>query len=99
MRRAIIGFLILFFVDVTPSAAVPSVFVQSKSALWILLADNTGKVSADEAAKIAAKVSGGKVISSETGEIRGEKVYLIKVLMSDGKIRIIRIKAASGEIM
>lgn len=56
-------------------------------------------ISRDEAAVIAAKATGGQVISSETKEIKGVNVYLIKVLMTDGRVRIVKVNSATGDIL
>jgi uncharacterized membrane protein YkoI len=56
-------------------------------------------ITEDEAAVIASKATGGKVISSETRGVAGVTVYRFRVLMSDGQVKIIQVKASSGEIL
>ncbi len=55
-------------------------------------------ITEDEAAVIASKATGGRVISSETRGVEGVTVYRFKVLMGDGYVKIIQVKASSGEI-
>lgn len=61
-------------------------------------ADQAG-VSEDEAAVIASKASGGQVISSETSGTAGVTVYSFKVLMSDGRVKNVKVNAKTGEIL
>ncbi len=56
-------------------------------------------ISEDEAAVIAAKATSGKVISSETSGVEGVTVYRFRVLMNDGQVRIVQVKATTGEIL
>jgi len=56
-------------------------------------------ITENEAAVIASKATGGQVISSETRGVEGVTVYRFKVLMSDGQVKIIQVKASSGEIL
>ena len=67
----------------------------------LVIADSQTKsgITEDEAAVVASKASGGKVISSETQGVEGVTVYRFKVLMSDGQVKIIQVKASSGEIL
>ncbi len=61
-------------------------------------AEQTG-ITEDEAAVIASKTTGGQVISSETRGVEGITVYRFRVLLSDGQVKIIQVKASSGEIL
>ncbi len=65
----------------------------------IIAEENQTGITEDEAAVIASKATGGQVISSETRGIKGVTVYRFRVLMSDGQVKIIQVKAASGEIL
>ncbi len=56
-------------------------------------------ITEDEAAALASEATNGKVISSETRGVEGVTVYRFKVLMSDGQVKVIQVKASSGEIL
>ena len=52
--------------------------------------------SADQAAATARAQTGGRVLGVDWGESGGQPVYLVRVLMPDGSIRVVPI-AASGK--
>lgn len=62
------------------------------------LAQASGSISADRAAAIAAEATGGRVLSVDRQAGDDGVVYRVKVLMSDGRVRVIRIDGASGRI-
>lgn len=68
--------------------------VQSES---LLLAQSSG-ISADQAATIVRNSTGGRILSVERQDKKGGSVYRVKVLMSDGRVRVIRVNADSGKI-
>jgi uncharacterized membrane protein YkoI len=51
--------------------------------------------SPDDAAAMARAQTGGRVLGVDWGERGGQPVYLVRVLMPDGNIRVVPI-AASG---
>lgn len=51
-------------------------------------------VSSGAAASIAAQATGGKVLSVDAA---GD-VYLVKVLLTNGQVKIVRVDAATGAI-
>jgi uncharacterized membrane protein YkoI len=58
-----------------------------------------GALSADEAAAIVAGASGGRVLDVR-GEDRGERrVYRVKVLLGEGRVRVYRVDAQTGRIL
>lgn len=65
----------------------------------IIAEAQTEAITEDEAAVIASKATGGKVISSETRGVESVTVYRFKVLMGDGQVKIIQVKASSGDIL
>jgi|GEM_PF-6443604 len=83
---------LLLFQTIKTSVAIDQQF---RSSLPLVLAEEqTEKISEDEAAVIAAKATGGRVISSETSGVEGVTVYRFKVLMSDGQVKIIQVEAS-----
>ena len=55
-----------------------------------------GQLSADQAAAIAQRVSGGRGLSAQLMRREGEPVYRIKVLTPDGVVRVLHIDARTG---
>ena len=53
-------------------------------------------VSADEAATVARRQTGGRVLGVDWSEGGGGPVYLVKVLMPDGSIKIVPVAAERG---
>ena len=82
----------------TGSMAAGTSVVADREPLIIAEATESG-ITEDEAAVIASKATGGQVISSETSGVEGVTVYRFKVLMSDGQVKIIQVKASSGELL
>ncbi len=88
--------LILFFTLQPLIAGLVSASEQAP--IMLAEAKQTG-ISEDEAAVIASKTSGGQVISSETSGTAGVTVYSFKVLMSDGRVKNVKVNAKTGEIL
>ncbi len=42
------------------------------------------------------KQTGGRILSAETHKNHGQRMYRIKVLLPDGRIRVVRVKAEQG---
>ena len=61
--------------------------------------DSNGGISLDEAVKQARQRNKGKVLSAETTRVDGRKVYLIKILTKDGRVKRTRIDARTGKTM
>jgi uncharacterized iron-regulated membrane protein len=57
---------------------------------------SNGGISQDEAVQRARQRYNGKVLSAETIRDNGRKVYRIKILTPDGRVKRIRIDAHSG---
>jgi len=53
-------------------------------------------VSADQAAAIARNRTGGRVLGVDWSDSGGQPVYLVKVLMPDGSIRVVTVAASGG---
>ena len=55
-----------------------------------------GGISLDEAVSQARRQYQGKVLSAETIRVDGRKVYRIKILTKDGRVKRTQIDAGSG---
>jgi hypothetical protein len=55
-----------------------------------------GGISMDQAVAQARRQNGGKVLSAETIRVDGRKVYRIKILTQDGRVKRTQIDARSG---
>lgn len=55
-------------------------------------------VSRDQAAAAAQKASGARVLLVEKTEVDGRAVWRVKVLSTQGEVRVILIDAASGRV-
>ena len=53
-------------------------------------------VSPDDAAAVARRQTGGRVLGVDWSEGGGGPVYLVKVLMPDGSIKIVPVAAERG---
>jgi uncharacterized membrane protein YkoI len=58
---------------------------------------NNGGISKDEAVAKARQRHNGKVLSAETIRVDGRKVYRIKILTKDGRVKRTRIDARTGK--
>ena len=61
-------------------------------------ADNGG-ISMDEAVKRARQQHKGKVLSAETIRVDGRKVYRIKILTKNGRVKRVKIDARTGQVI
>ena len=55
-----------------------------------------GSVSLDEAVEQVRDSVGGRVISAETKQRNGQRIYNIRMLTNEGKVKRIRIDSQSG---
>lgn len=53
-------------------------------------------VSRDDAASMAQKASGGRVLAVERAEHKGNAVWRVKVLTTQGEVKVMLIDVASG---
>ena len=101
--RLITGVLILLLVTLLASGPVPA----TPHHPHLLLAKNNhgnkdgnkGGISKDEAVARARQQNKGKVLSAETIRVDGRKVYRIKILTKDGRVKRIRIDARTGKTL
>ena len=66
----------------------------------LLLASNLAwaDLSRDDAAAVAQRVSGGRVLSIEKSESSGQLVWRIKVVTPAGEVRVIQVDVATGQV-
>ena len=65
----------------------------------LLLASNLAwaDLSRDDAAAVAQRASGGRVLSVEKLESSGQPVWRIKVVTTAGEVRVIQIDVVTGQ--
>ncbi len=57
-----------------------------------------GPVSLDEAVALARERFEGRIVRAETQTVNGREVHVIRILDSNGRVRNVRIDAATGRI-
>ena len=67
--------------------------------LLLLSAPAWADLSRDDAAAVAQRMSGGRVLSVEKGESGRRPVWRVKVVTAQGEVRVILIDAASGQAL
>lgn len=67
------------------------------AALLALAAPAWASVSRDEAASIAQRANGGRVLSVEKSDADGRPVWRVKVVTAQGEVRVIMVDVASGQ--
>ena len=55
-------------------------------------------LSRDDAASVAQRASGGRVLSVEKSESSGQPVWRIKVVTPAGEVRVIQVDVVTGQI-
>jgi uncharacterized membrane protein YkoI len=56
-------------------------------------------VSRDDAAALAQRASGGRVLSVETAQSAGRAVWRVKVVTAQGEVRVVLVDVASGRTL
>ncbi|MCP5201746.1 MAG: hypothetical protein H6977_17225 [Gammaproteobacteria bacterium] len=51
---------------------------------------------ANAAARQAAAMTGGRVLDVQPGSAGGRTVYMVRVLLGDGRVKVVRIDGAGG---
>lgn len=64
--------------------------------LLLLAAPAWAEVSRDEAAAIAQRANGGRILSVERSDADGRAVWRVKVITPQGEVRVILVDVASG---
>lgn len=93
-RRLIVGCLVVLLTT-TPVMAKP--FHHPLMMMAQRGHSENGGISLDEAVRRARQQHRGKVLSAETVRIDGRKVYRIKILTKDGRVKRIHIDARTGQ--
>ncbi|MGR8919732.1 MAG: hypothetical protein ACU85V_08935 [Gammaproteobacteria bacterium] len=55
-----------------------------------------GAADAGAAARQAADMTGGRVLDVQAELSEGREVYLVKVLLEDGRVKVVRIEGTAG---
>ncbi|NPC58695.1 PepSY domain-containing protein [Caenimonas soli] len=66
-------------------------------ALMALASPAWADVSRDDAAALAQRASGGRVLSVETAQAAGRPAWRVKVVTAQGEVRVILVDVASGK--
>ena len=68
--------------------------------LTLMVASNLAwaDVSRDDAAALAQRSSGGRVLSVDKSELSGQSVWRIKVVTAAGEVRVIQVDLATGQV-
>ena len=67
------------------------------AALLLASAPAWASIGRDEAAGIAQRANGGRVLSVERSEADGRAVWRVKVVTAQGEVRVILVDIASGK--
>jgi len=94
--------LVLAFMVVASSAAQASwleyeVSQSTPSPLWLTQAPP--RVGQDQAAAIARQATGGRVLGVRSSRRQGIPVHNVKILLSEGRVYVIRIDGRTGAIL
>lgn len=84
MNRALDLILVVFLVASTPTA-------QARTMPGVLLLVQSAGISQDEAAAQVRAATGGRVLDIRTQVEDGVSVYIVKVLLPDGRIRVVTV--------
>lgn len=68
-------------------------------ALLVLANPAWADVSRDDAAALAQRASGGRVLSVEAAQSAGRPAWRVKVVTAQGEVRVILVDAASGRTL
>ena len=82
-------FFLLLFLCVPATHAIP-VNTSNFLIAHILLVQTTA-ANEDDAAKKAREKTGGRVLSGESAKSGGSTIYLVKVLLPSGTVRVVKI--------
>jgi uncharacterized membrane protein YkoI len=68
-------------------------------ALMVLATPAWADVSRDQAAAVAQRASGGRVLSVDTTQSGGRPAWRVKVVTAQGEVRVILVDVASGKAL
>ena len=55
-------------------------------------------VSRDDAAALAKRSSGGRVLAVDKAEVSGQSVWRVKVVTPAGEVRVVQVDVATGQV-
>ena len=66
----------------------------------LLVASNLAwaDLSRDDAAAVAQRASGGRVLSVEKSDLSGQPVWRVKVVTPAGEVRVIQVDVTTGQV-
>ena len=66
----------------------------------LLVASNLAwaDVSRDDAAALAQRSSGGRVLAVDRAEVSGQAVWRVKVVTPAGEVRVVQVDVATGQV-
>ena len=66
----------------------------------LLVASNLAwaDLSRDDAAAVAQRASGGRVLSVEKSDLSGQPVWRVKVVTPAGEVRVIQVDVVTGQV-
>lgn len=67
------------------------------AALLVVAVPAWADLSRDDAAAVAQRASGGRVLSVERSETGGRAAWRVKVVTAQGEVRVILVDVASGQ--
>jgi uncharacterized membrane protein YkoI len=68
-------------------------------AMMVLATPAWADVSRDQAAAVAQRVSGGRVLSVDTTQAGGRPAWRVKVVTAQGEVRVVLVDVASGKAL
>jgi uncharacterized membrane protein YkoI len=68
-------------------------------ALMVLANPAWADVSRDQAAAVAQRTSGGRVLSVDSTQAGGRPAWRVKVLTAQGEVRVVLVDVASGKAL
>jgi uncharacterized membrane protein YkoI len=95
MSAMISGTLLAGLVALGP---VPNTAPVADLAAAVVAADPAKPVTLDEAAALVRQKVGGRVVRAETREEGGDVIHEFRVVSADGRVRTVRVDAATGTI-
>jgi uncharacterized membrane protein YkoI len=69
------------------------------AAVTVLATPAWADVSREDAAALAQRASGGRVLSVETAQSAGRPAWRVKVVTAQGEVRVILVDVASGRTL
>jgi hypothetical protein len=63
------------------------------------LAQHGSDIGREGAASAARRATGGRVLSVSPEDRRGQRVYRVKVLLPEGRVRVVRVDARTGDLL